>query len=118
MLSQTRFDYDVAEAAFLRREVADLEFVIQSLHRSRNEECADKTATLVLHIKLLSSELAQAETDRKEADEAETHALSVARSYRSFAAQGASKLDELQSGIQGVQVHSSIGTCACVHIQR
>ena len=99
-----RLDYGVAEAEFLRREVSDLERVIQSLRKSRANDTQEETVTLMHHTELLRNELFDAEAEREAANQAETYALSVARSYRSFAAQGAHQLDELRSGVHGVQV--------------
>ena len=96
---------------FLRREVADLELVISSLRQDRKGEAnaahqvqgqlataiagleatEAEAAMLRLHGRLLRSELLEAEAAREASGEAEAYALSVARSYRSFAAQGAQK---------------------------
>lgn len=58
---------------------------------------------LTVELRILAIELLDAEAEREAAREAEGSALSIARSYRGFAAQGASRLDELRSGIEMVQ---------------
>ena len=59
--------------------------------------------TLAVNIRLLALELFEAEEERESAREAEASALSIARSYRRFAVEGASRLDEMRLGIEAVQ---------------
>ena len=63
-----------------------------------------ETRVLACELRLLALELLDAEAEREAAREAEASALSIARTYRRFAAQGASRLDEMRVGIEEVQV--------------
>lgn len=142
---------DLSECEFLRREVADLERVIKSLHSSRSDDryaleqvesllvrtrdessmlegqqwaaqsamaelrsqhaaalaaAASReaeTKMLGVELQLMCAELFDAETEREAARESEGSALSIARSYRSFAAQGAARLEDMRGGIEAVQ---------------
>ena len=62
-----------------------------------------ETRMLTVELRLLCVELCEAETEREAARESEASALSIARSYRGFAAQGAGRLEEMRAGIEGVQ---------------
>lgn len=62
-----------------------------------------ETMMLTVELRLLCVELSEAETEREAARESEASALSIARSYRSFAAQGAGRLEEMRTGIESVQ---------------
>ena len=63
-----------------------------------------ETRMLTVELRLLCVELFDAETEREAARESEGSALSIARSYRGFAAQGAARLEDMRSGIDGVQL--------------
>ena len=58
---------------------------------------------LTVELRLLALELIDAEAEREAAREAEASALSIARSYRRFAAQGAGRLDDMRLAIEAVQ---------------
>ena len=58
---------------------------------------------LTVELRLMCNELFEAEAEREMAREAEASALSIARSYRGFAAQGASRLEDVRGGIQAAQ---------------
>ena len=62
-----------------------------------------ETRMLTVELRLLCVELFDAETEREAARESEASALSIARSYRGFAAQGAGRLEEMRAGIEDVQ---------------
>ena len=62
-----------------------------------------ETRILTVELRLLCAELFDAEAEREAARESETSALSIARSYRGFAAQGAQRLEELRGGMEGMQ---------------
>jgi hypothetical protein len=80
--------------------------------------------TQMLHVELglVCSELFDADAEREAARESEGSALSIARSYRSFAAQGATRLEEMRQGMEGVQtrlLHKLEGyQCAATHALR
>lgn len=61
---------------------------------------------LAVEAGLLRTELAAAEAERAASHEVEVHALSVARSYRGFASQGAARLDELKERIRTMSVRT------------
>ncbi|KAL1524746.1 hypothetical protein AB1Y20_019629 [Prymnesium parvum] len=63
----------------------------------------EESTTLFTHARLLHHELTDTEEQGRAARAAESSALGVARSYRSFATQGARKLEELQRGMQEAQ---------------
>ena len=68
---------------------------LQAQHAAALTAAAAREAearTLAVELRLLCAELFDAETEHEAAREAEGSALSIARSYRSFAAQGAARL--------------------------
>ena len=62
-----------------------------------------ETRMLGVELRLLCVELFDAEAEREAARASETSALSIARSYRGFAAQGAGVLEDMRQGIETVQ---------------
>lgn len=98
---------EAIEASESARRLAE-----EGLERLRSKE-ADTSEKLVsanaeisvLHLRgqILLAELADAEEARRASNEAESCALSVARSYRAFAAEGAHQLDQLQVEMQATQ---------------
>ena len=58
---------------------------------------------LAVDASLLRAELALVEAERSAACEVEAYALSVARSYRGFASQGAARLDEVKGRLRSAQ---------------
>ena len=59
---------------------------------------------LAVDTAVLRAEMALVETERNAAREVEAYALSVARSYRGFASQGAARLDEVKGRLRGAHV--------------
>ena len=62
-----------------------------------------EASMLNVELRLMCNELYAAESEREMAREAEASALSIARSYRGFAADGASRLSDMRGSIQEVQ---------------
>jgi hypothetical protein len=61
-----------------------------------------ETRTMEVELRLLSQELLEADAESVTARASEASALSIARSYRSFAAQGAARLDDMRLGLDAV----------------
>ena len=79
---------------------------LRSMHTAALAAAASHEAKVrmqTVELRLLCTELFNAELEREAAQEAELSALSIARSYRSFAAQGAARLAEMRDGVNCVQ---------------
>ena len=93
----------------LEQKLHEYEMIISALREERAGAVAAaasreaETHMLTVELRLLRTELFDAEAEREAARASEASALSVARSYRCFAAQGAGRLEELRTGIDDVQ---------------
>ena len=115
--SDDRYALEQAEAMLVR--VHDESAMVEGQQRMTQNALADlrsqhtaalaaaaareaETRMLGIELQLLCAELFDAEAEREAARESESSALSIARSYRGFAAQGAARLEDMRGGIEGV----------------